>query len=200
MKNLDFWYFWGVFKSCYKTVVLAGIICALAAYSYNRWVVKPLYQASVTLYFGVIVGAQEQESGSQSEAKSIDSATAVAVGQGLSLGLQLVNDYRELIHTDRIRDKVSQLVTTNAPDLDHRKYTVSVELVKMTRLIKVNVLSESPKLAQVVADAYPVMLSICSRTPEARTSAIDLTLLSWASSSLVSMMVAMAEPTMSSWS
>lgn len=145
MREIDFLFCWNTAKAAWKYMLLTGILAALIAFSVSRWGMTPLYRSSVTLYFGTLTEA------SKNPIKAPDQLNDV--NQGLSLGLQVINDYRELISTNRIREQVASRVrNTSLSGLD--RYQVGVDLLKNTRMLKINVTDQSPEIACDIANAY----------------------------------------------
>src|SRR5574344_1185306 len=126
MKELNFWFFWSIFKRCWKIVVLSAIIVGACAYLTNKFLIKPVYQAQVSLYLGSVKSSNEQSEDSQR-------GTAELI-QTLNIGIQLANDFRELLNSNRIKQFVAKRMA-NVPEYSTANFTVSANLIKQSRLI-----------------------------------------------------------------
>ena len=52
MQNMDFWFFWDIFKKRWNIILFVACAAAIATGVYSRLFIKPVYRAEVTLYFG----------------------------------------------------------------------------------------------------------------------------------------------------
>lgn len=144
MKKLDFWYFWNLTLKHWRWLVCWVIIGGAAGFVLATYVLKPQYEAVVSLYVGRSVPVDNV---SQTEEEMRSSS----INSELALALQLVSDYKELIDSKLIRNKVDQRVEEDYPDLP-LVYKVRVNLVRGSRLIKVSVNSRNPKTCEVIAN------------------------------------------------
>lgn len=144
MKKLDFWYFWNLTLKHWRWLVCWVIIGGTAGFVLATYVLKPQYEAVVSLYVGRSVPVDNV---SQTEEEMRSSS----INSELALALQLVSDYKELIDSKLIRNKVDQRVEEDYPDLP-LVYKVRVNLVRGSRLIKVSVNSRNPKTCEVIAN------------------------------------------------
>ncbi len=146
MKNYDFFFFMNLFLARWKCIVLAAFVFMLAAFFICKFCVKPVYSSNVTIFCGRILHESDPQNVTQRQAVSEFSGS-------LSIGLQLVNDYRELLKSDRIGDKVMEVI---APRVKKTKFysKVIVNSVRQTRIISIEVQTHDPKLCQIMANAY----------------------------------------------
>ena len=90
MKEYDFFFFLSLFLARWKRIVLSALVAMAAAYAVSKYFVKPVYSSSVTIFCGRIL----------SEASTQDTTQRQFITDytgSLNIGLQLVNDYRELL-------------------------------------------------------------------------------------------------------
>ena len=99
MKDLDFFYFLNIFLARLKWIVLSAFIFGLSAFFICKYCIKPIYSSNVTIFCGRILHAAEPQD--QTQRQVISEYTG-----SLNIGLQLVNDYRELLKSNRIENKV----------------------------------------------------------------------------------------------
>ncbi|MCI7644485.1 MAG: hypothetical protein MST10_09110, partial [Lentisphaeria bacterium] len=59
MKELNFWFFWGIFKRCWKIMLISALLCGACTYCVNKFLLKPVYQAKVSLYLGNVKSSDE---------------------------------------------------------------------------------------------------------------------------------------------
>ena len=52
MQNMDFWFFWKVFKKRWNIILLVACIVAMGVGVYSKLFIKPTYCSSVSLYLG----------------------------------------------------------------------------------------------------------------------------------------------------
>ena len=121
----------------YCVVLLTcAVLGGLAGWSLSKWVLSPVYESSVTIF------ACE----SNEDARS----TTVTKAMELDLSTRLVNDYKEIITSRKVKKEVS--VRVNAKFTGGRnKYSISSDLQRNTRILKITVSASSPELAQFAA-------------------------------------------------
>ena len=103
MKEYDFFFFLNLFLARWKRIVLCAFVSMFAAFAVCKYCVKPVYSASVTIFCGRILNEGSSQDATQRQFISEYTGS-------LNIGLQLVNDYRELLKSDRIKDKVLEVV------------------------------------------------------------------------------------------
>ena len=99
MKELDFFYFLNVFLARWKWIILISLIFGASAFLISKYCIKPVYSSNVTIFCGRILHSSESQD--QTQKQVISEYTG-----SLNIGLQLVNDYRELLKSNRIENKV----------------------------------------------------------------------------------------------
>lgn len=129
--------YWGILLIC---AVLGG----LTGWSLSKWVFSPVYESSVTIF------AWESNG---------DANTTTAIkSQTLDLSSRLVNDYKEIITSRKVRKEVSARVKQKFP-LGNNNYSISSDLQRNTRILKIAVAASSPELAQFAATAAAEVFS-----------------------------------------
>jgi len=120
----------------------ALLICAalggFSGWSLSKWVFSPVYESSVTIF------AWESN-------EDINTPAAIK-SQALDLSSRLVNDYKEIITSRKVRKEVSARVQQKFP-LGNNAYSISSDLQRNTRILKIAVSASSPELAQFAATA-----------------------------------------------
>lgn len=146
MINMDFWFFWNIFRRKWRIVILVAFLTAIMAGVFSKLFIKPVYRSSVSLYFGRVTESSPLEK--------------IASGGGLgettaqlALGSQLTGDYRELINYDVIREGVQDELA-KLGKWKNKKYMVSADQVKGSRIMRINVDSNDPLYSQEVANIY----------------------------------------------
>ena len=161
MKEIDFWYCWGIFRNSWKTIIISAFFCAAIAFGISKFIIKPKYKAATTMYFG-----QLQE---PTNANFLDETNRL-----ITIGGQLANDYRELLKTNSIKEtdnsvdsKGNPILGVNdilaqrllqlqaaTPGFDYAESRVIVEPIDRTRLLRIAVVSHDPVTCVEVANAY----------------------------------------------
>lgn len=131
------------------TTFVFAVISAVISFCF----LTPIYQADTTLYVG-----------KQKTITSSNNANNAINYNDLMLGNQLAKDYRELIKSRQISEKVAQEL-----HLDHIKPAqigamTNVTLKTDTRVIQIVVQNKDPKMAQEVADTTAQVFK--DRVPE----------------------------------
>ena len=99
MKDIDFFYFLNIFLARWKWIILSSLIFGLSAFFICKYCIKPIYSSNVTIFCGRILHVAEPQDQTQRQVIS-------EYAGSLNIGLQLVNDYRELLKSNRIENKV----------------------------------------------------------------------------------------------
>lgn len=150
MQNMDFWFFWDIFRKKWKMILLVAFAAATVTGVYSKLFLKPVYRSSVSLYLGRVT-----------ENSSIENAAALmsrngglaSVGAELTLGGQLSNDYLELINFEVITEGVQDELA-KAGKWERRPFDVSADQSKASRILKINIDSDNPVYSQEVATIY----------------------------------------------
>lgn len=149
MQNMDFWFFWDIFRKRWNIILLVTCIGALAAGVYSKLFITPVYRSSVSLYLGRVT-----------ESSPLEKAVALSSGDGLgatasqlALGAQLTGDYRELINFEVITEGVSDELAKTGK-WEKKPYNVTAEQTKTSRIMKINIDSDDPLYCQEVATIY----------------------------------------------
>ena len=150
MQNMDFWFFWDIFRKRWNIILFIACLGALVAGVYSKLFITPVYRSSVSLYLGRVTESSPLE-------KAMD-AHGLGGGLGetttqLALGSQLTGDYRELINfeviTEGVEDELAKLGKWKK-----KHYKVTAEQVKASRIMQLNIDSDDPLYSQEVATIY----------------------------------------------
>ena len=117
-------------------IVLTAIIAGLAAFAYSSFVIKPQYTSTTRIY--VVNRNQADKPG--------------LTNQELQAGAYLVKDYREIILSQDVLEKVvvDQSLTMDAKALGKK---VSVTVPADTRIVSISVRDGKPEEASRIANA-----------------------------------------------
>ncbi len=117
-------------------IVFAAIIAGLAAFAYSSFVIKPQYTSTTRIY--VVNRNQADKPG--------------LTNQDLQAGLYLVKDYREIILSQDVLEKVvaDQNLNMDAKTLGRK---VSVTVPADTRIVSISVRDGKPEEASRIANA-----------------------------------------------
>ena len=117
-------------------IVLTAIIAGLAAFAYSSFVIKPQYTSTTRIY--VVNRNQADKPG--------------LTNQDLQAGAYLVKDYREIILSQDVLEKVvaDQKLTMDAKTLGKK---VSVTVPADTRIVSISVRDGKPEEASRIANA-----------------------------------------------
>ena len=146
MKEYDFFFFLNLFLARWKRIVLCAFVFMAAAFVICKYCVKPVYSSSVTIFCGRILSDISPQDTTQRQFISEYSGS-------LNIGLQLVNDCQGLLKSDRIKDKVLEVVKPYVPSPKFYS-NVIVSAVRQTRIISIEVQTHDAKLCQIMANAY----------------------------------------------
>ena len=117
-------------------IVLAALVAGLAAFAYSSFVIKPQYTSTTRIY--VVNRNQADKPG--------------LTNQDLQAGAYLVKDYREIILSQDVLEKVvaDQSLTIDAKTLGKK---VSVTVPADTRIVSISVRDGKPEEASRIANA-----------------------------------------------
>ncbi len=117
-------------------IVLAALVAGLAAFAYSSFVIKPQYTSTTRIY--VVNRNQADKPG--------------LTNQDLQAGAYLVKDYREIILSQDVLEKVvvDQSLTMDAKTLGRK---VSVTVPADTRIVSISVRDGKPEEASRIANA-----------------------------------------------
>lgn len=134
-----------VIKSILNHIVLVVIIplVAVALTAYICWNILPkTYTAETTLY---VLTKTDTDTLNYNE---------------VNLSTQLVNDYREMAESMRVKKGAAEMVGISEKTLEE-EYEISVDSTTSTRLIRLNVTAKNPAGAANLANALAAKLSDC---------------------------------------
>ena len=117
-------------------IVLAALVAGLAAFAYSSFVIQPQYTSTTRIY--VVNRNQADKPG--------------LTNQDLQAGAYLVKDYREIILSQDVLEKVvaDQKLTMDAKTLGRK---VSVTVPAETRIVSISVRDGNPEEASRIANA-----------------------------------------------
>ena len=117
-------------------IFLAALVAGLAAFAYSSFVIKPQYTSTTRIY--VVNRNQADKPG--------------LTNQDLQAGAYLVKDYREIILSQDVLEKVvaDQKLTMDAKTLGRK---VSVTVPADTRIVSISVRDGNPEEASRIANA-----------------------------------------------
>lgn len=136
--EFDFHFFLKVLLKYWLMILAFIILGGLIGLAISNWLISPVYEARTSLFVGMNQGDERRN------VRDVQSA--------LILGGQLVNDYKELITSRRIKNQVRDEIINNNLLKTPLQYKTSVKVKRNTRIVEVCVLSHYPQTAQVVAD------------------------------------------------
>ena len=147
MQNMDFWFFWDIFRKRWNIVLFVACAAAISVGVYSKLFIKPVYRAEVTLYFGRM---EEQHN-----ENLVEMGKKFGVSEQLSLGTQLSQDYRQLVDAAIIKDCVEDELAKRSNGSKSKHYSVSSEVIKTnSRSMKIIVDSNDAIFSQDIANIY----------------------------------------------
>ena len=148
MQNMDFWFFWNIFKKRWNIILLIACISAMGVGVYSKLFIKPIYTSSVSLYLGRVT-----ENSLEGAARALGNSAVGSTASELALGSQLTGDYRELINfeviTEGVRDELAK-----GGKWKNKGYSVTADQIKASRILKINIFGDNPLFCQEVATIY----------------------------------------------
>jgi len=132
-EELDLFAIWQVIVKRWKLIVLLPVLAALASLLVSIFLLTPQYTASTTLMV------------------TRPTDTSQILYQDIQVSRQLVNTYREIIHSRRVLEVAiaNRSLPYNVTDLREK---VDVQSVRDTELITVDVTDPEPQLARDIAN------------------------------------------------
>ena len=117
------------------TIVLGAAVFGLAAYIWVSVMVTPVYRATATMY---VINAQNYD--------------ASLTYSDIQSSTQLVNDYRQLIRSDRVLDRTIETLGLTDLTAKQMRSNLSVSITDETRFLNVKYLDKDPYQAADVAN------------------------------------------------
>ena len=149
MQNMDFWFFWDIFRKKWKMILFVAFLAGTAVGVYSKLFIRPVYRSSVSLYLGRVT-----ESNPLNRAQLLSQGSNMnSIGTELALGTQLSGDYQQLINIDVITEGVEDELAKQGKWKD-KLYKVSAEQVKASRIMRIDIDSDNPVYSQEVARIY----------------------------------------------
>ncbi len=149
MQNMDFWFFWNIFRKRWNIILLVACVGALSTGVYSKLFITPIYTSSVSLYLGRVTSENTTlESMMRSNSSPLGNTAAT-----LALGSAVSGDYRELINFEVVTEGVQDELAKNGK-WKNKYYSVSADQGKASRIMKINIYSDDPLYCQEVATIY----------------------------------------------
>lgn len=138
-------------------IILVAVICGIAGFVVNWFVLKPIYQADAML----IVNTREEQN-------------VLITNDQINSARQLVNTYEVILKSDTVLEQVRnalisrELISSNALSTNALKNCITVSPVNSTQVMRVSARNENPDLAVAMVDELlTVAPSIIIRTVKA---------------------------------
>ena len=122
----------------WKLAFICAILGVVVAFIATQWFIKPIYVAQSTIYSG-----KEKSDGSSD---SMNSAY-----RELTVAMMLMNDYKAILDSNSVRNELYKRVCERFPDLKNRRYNVSIDIRRDSRVLTITASAGVPELAQFVA-------------------------------------------------
>ncbi len=149
MQNMDFWFFWTIFRKRWNVILFVACAGAALAGVYSKLFIQPVYRSSVSLYLGRVTENSPLERMSQLGGAGGLGSTA----SQLAIGSSLTDDYQELINFEVIREGVEDELAKSGK-WGHKPFFVSASQVNASRIMQISVDSNDPVYCQEVATVY----------------------------------------------
>ena len=148
MQNMDFWFFWDIFRKKWKMILFVACLAGAVVGVYSKLFITPVYQSSVSLYLGRVTDNNPLEKASLRPVAGMGS-----IGSELQLGSELGGDYQQLVNTDAVTEGVEDELAKQGK-WERKPYEVKAELVKASRIMRIDITSDNPFYSQEVARIY----------------------------------------------
>lgn len=122
-------------------ILLAGVVCALAAFLGTKLLITPQYDSVTKIY---VISKQNENAVTSSD---------------LQTGTLLTKDYMEMVKSRPVLEEVISVLNLDM-SVNALADTITVETPAETRMIKITVRNADPKLAKSIADAVRESASI----------------------------------------
>ena len=148
MQNLDFWFFWKIFKKRWNIILFVACVAAMSVGVYSKLFIKPTYCSSVSLYLGRVT-----ENSMEGAIQNLGRGAVGNTAAELTLGSQLTGDYRELINFEVITEGVADELAKNGK-WKNKVYSATADQVRASRILRINIFGDDPLFCQEVATIY----------------------------------------------
>lgn len=146
MQNMDFWFFWNIFRKRWNIILFAACTAAILSGVYSNLFIEPVYDSSVSLYLGRVTENPSME-------KMLSEGGGLGTAAELNLGSQLSGDYQQLIKFDIITEGVLDELAKSGK-WQKMRFRSSAELIKNSRIMKIRIESSDPIYSQETANIY----------------------------------------------
>jgi len=173
VQEIDFLFFLRNFRRHWYIILPVGIFSAIAVFFVCYLWIAPTYKAKISLFaWGDVKDSPKELHCSQENVEQQREMTY----QDITFGTQLVNDYRELLDSCYIDNKVQDLLDNELPELKDIPYHFETFIPNKTRFIKVFVYSHSARKAtrasEIIAEVF--MESVKEFMGVKRVQVVDL--------------------------
>lgn len=121
----------------WQVILITAVLGGFSGWSLSKWGFTPIYSASVTIF-----AWESSDDDKVQKAKYLD----------IEANTRLVNDYKEIIISRKVQDEVAKLKKQKFISEDKINYSISSDLQRNTRMIKIVASSSSPEIASFVAN------------------------------------------------
>lgn len=122
-------------------ILLAGCVCAMAAFLGTKLLITPKYDSVTKIY---VISKQDENAVTTSD---------------LQTGTLLTKDYMEMVKSRPVLEEVISVLNLDVTT-EELADSISVETPQETRMIKITVRNEDPKKAKNIADAVRESASV----------------------------------------
>ena len=141
----DFFCFRNILETALRywlIVAVAACLGVIAAFVYTRFIVKPIYVAHASIFSWRL------------EQRGEHAATTDNTYHDLATSLMLVNDYRELLRSSRVNNRLAKRVAERFPGMSKKMlwYELTISNSRDSRILTIEAQAHSPELARYVAD------------------------------------------------
>jgi len=148
MQNMDFWFFWDIFRKKWKMILFVAFLAGAAVGVYSKLFITPVYLSSVSLYLGRVTDNNPLE-----KATLVRPVGMGSIGSELQLGSELSGDYQQLVNIDVVTEGVEDELAKQGK-WARKPYEVKAEMVKASRIMRIDITSDNPVYSQEVARIY----------------------------------------------
>ena len=148
MQNMDFWFFWDIFRKKWKMILFVAFLSATVVGVYSKLFIRPVYRSSVSLYLGSVT-----DDSLEKKASLMGQTDMGEVAAQLSLGSQLTGDYQQLVNFEVITEGVEDELAKQGK-WERKPYEVHSQQIKASRIMQIDIDSDNPVYSQEVATIY----------------------------------------------
>ncbi|MDD2404791.1 MAG: Wzz/FepE/Etk N-terminal domain-containing protein [Victivallaceae bacterium] len=155
IEDIDIIFIWRIFKKHWHWISLTAAVSAISTYLICVFLISPVYKAEISLFAwdeknkkpAFLQGSNPRP---VAESPANDANYGISI-HDINLGTQLVNDYKELINSRYVLDKVTSILEQKLPADKNVDFTFVAMLPRQTRFMRVAVYSKSSVKAELAA-------------------------------------------------